>query len=140
MIGFNNKLVSLIHVKDLVEGIILAGEHRKAVGQTYFISSERFYNWKEVGELTARIMGKKVRRIRIPEFAVYVIAAVSELYGTITRQPVLLNLEKAKDIVQDAWTCSIDKAKREIGFEESMTLEEGIEDTVAWYRKEGWLK
>jgi nucleoside-diphosphate-sugar epimerase len=140
MIGFTDKLVSLIHVKDLVDGIILAGEHPKAVGKTYFISSERFYEWKEVGEITAGVMGKKVLRLRIPEAGVYAIAAFAELFSLITRKPTLLNFEKAKDIVQDAWTCSIEKARTELGFKESMTLEQGIKDTVEWYREQGWLR
>lgn len=140
MIGFNNKEVSLVHVKDLVDGMVLAGEHPKAVGQTYFISSERFYNWREVGELTARIMGKKVLRLRVPEFLVYVIAVFSEIGGFLMRKPVLLNLEKARDIVQNAWTCSIKKAKDELGYSESLGLEEGIKNTVDWYRREGWLR
>ncbi len=140
MIGFNNKEVSLIHVTDLVNGIVLAGEHPKGIGQTYFISSERFYNWKEIGEITARVMGKKGFRLRVPVSLVYTIAGISELYSAITRKAVLLNYEKAKDIVQDAWTCSIAKAKQGIGFAEQRTLEEGIRSTVAWYRERGWLK
>lgn len=140
MIGFNNKTVSLIHVKDLVDGMIVAGENPNGLHQTYFISSERFYNWKEVGEITSRVMGKKAIRLRIPEPGVYAIAAVSEVFSFISRKPVLLNLEKAKDIVQNAWTCSIAKAQRELGFRESFTLEEGIKNTIAWYRDQGWLK
>lgn len=139
MIGFDNKLVSLIHVRDLVDGIVLAGEHPKGTGQTYFISSERYYNWKEVGEITAGVMGRRALRLRIPEFIVYTLAGCSELLGMMSSKPVLLNFEKARDIVQSAWTCSIDKAKTDLGFRESMTLEEGIRDTVKWYKKEGWI-
>src|SRR5262249_6422020 len=111
MIGFNEKRVSLIHVEDLVDGIVLAGEHPRSIGQTYFISSERAYSWKEVGQVTSRVIGKRAVRLRIPEFAVYAIAMLSELYSVVTRKAVLLNFEKARDIVQDSWTCSIDKAK-----------------------------
>ncbi len=139
MIGFNDKHVSLIHVKDLVDGILLAGEHPVAVGKTYFISSERYYSWKDVGEVTSRVIGKGALRLRIPESAVYTIAAFAELFSLITRKAVLLNFEKARDIVQDAWTCSIAKAQRELGFSEKLSLEEGIRSTVAWYRDRGWL-
>ena len=139
MIGFNNKEVSLIHVADLVTGIIAAGESPGGAGQTYFISSERFYDWKTIGSITAKVMGKRALRLRIPEAGVYAIAAVSELYGLVSRKPVLLNFEKARDIVQDAWTCSIAKAQRELNFRESLTLEEGIRNTVAWYRDKGWI-
>ncbi len=140
LIGFGEKVVSLIHVRDLVGGIVLAGGHPAAVGQTYFISSKVQYNWRQVGELTAGIMGKHVIRLRIPEWGVYAVAAISEAFSAISRRAVLLNMEKAKDLVQDAWTCSIGKAERELGYQEKLTLAEGIRDTVDWYRREGWLR
>lgn len=139
LIGFGKKEVSLIHVSDLVDGIILAGESEQAVGQTYFISSERYYSWLEVGEVTAGVMGKKSARVRIPEWVVYCIAAVAQAGAVFSTKPALINFEKARDIVQDAWTCDIAKAKRELGFTEKMTLEDGIRQTVRWYRDQGWL-
>ena len=139
MIGFNTKRVSLIHVHDLVDGIVLAGEHAASVGQTYFISSEKYYDWQEVGEVTASIIGKKVIRLRIPEFTIYAIAGISELYSIVSRKAVLMNLEKARDIVQDAWTCSIAKARTELGFRQKISLERGITETISWYRQQGWL-
>ena len=140
MIGFRNTYVSLVHVKDLVQGIILAGENEQAIGQTYFISSEQFYNWKQIGELAASVMNKKVLQINVPKLIVYIIAAIAELGSLFSRKPALLNIEKAKDITQDNWICNIEKAKRELGYRESLTLEEGIRDTVAWYRAKGWIK
>jgi dihydroflavonol-4-reductase len=139
MIGFSHKLVSLIHVKDLVSGIVSTIDKPVAIGQIYFISSERYYNWREVGEITARVMGKRVLRFSVPVPIVYGIGAVSELVALVTRKPVLLNWEKAKDIVQDAWTCDVSKARKELDFKEKFTLEKGIQNTVEWYRKERWL-
>ena len=139
MIGFGKKYVSLIHVRDLAHGIILAGEHPKGVGQTYFISSERFYDWKEVGDVTSRVMNKRALRLHIPIWGVYVIGAFAEIFSRFSSKPALLNLEKVKDIIQDAWTCSIVKAQQEIGFKEKITLETGITETVAWYKEQGWL-
>src|SRR5689334_4567191 len=121
MIGFNDKQVSLIHVKDLANGIILAGEHPKGVGQAYFVSSERFYTWKEVGEATAKVIGRKAIRLRVPVALVYMIAGISEVWSMITQKAVLLNYEKARDIVQDAWTCSIAKTKADVGYSEGFT-------------------
>src|SRR6267143_4272596 len=140
MIGLRTKTVSLIYVTDLVNGIILAGENEVARGKVYFISSERYYSWKEVGDVTSRIMQKKAIRLKIPVAVVYTIAAVSELFSIGTGKAVLLNMEKARDIVQDAWTCDISKAKVELGFRESHTLENGIRKTVGRYRAQGWLK
>ena len=140
MIGFRDKYVSLIHVADLVKGILLAAESAKSQNQTYFISSENYYNWKDVGEITSRIMQKKAIRLNIPVPVVYIVGAFAELYSLISRKPALLNFEKIRDIVQDAWTCDISKAKKELGYSESMSLEAGIKDTVSWYREHLWLK
>jgi len=51
-----------------------------------------------------------------------------------------LNIEKCRDITQNYWTCSIEKAKRDLGFRETIGIEEGIRQTIEWYRKERWIK
>ncbi len=140
MIGLKPKYLSLIHAKSLVDGIILAGEHPAAIGQTYFISSERYYHWKEIGDLTSRIIGKSAFRFKIPESAVYVIGTFAEFFSWFSKKPALLNLEKVKDLIQDAWTCDISKAKKELGYTETIDLEAGIRNTVEWYQKQGWIK
>lgn len=140
MVGFREKYVSLIHVTDLVRGIVLAGESANSVSETYFISSKQVYGWKEVGETARRILGKKAFRLRLPEFAIYVIAAGAELVASFSSAAALINFEKARDMVQDYWTCDSTKAKKDFGFEQQLTLEEGIRRTVQWYRAEGWLR
>jgi len=32
------------------------------------------------------------------------------------------------------------KAKKELGFIPKYTLEEGVKETIDWYKKEGWIK
>ncbi len=140
MVGLSEKYVSLIHVTDLVRGFVMAAESEKAVGQTYFISSTQPYGWKEVGEITHRELGKSALRVRIPEFGVYAVAAFAELFAFFSPKPALINFEKARDMVQDYWTCDASKAKRDFGFEQEISLEEGIRSTVEWYRGQGWLK
>jgi len=140
LIGFGEKQVSLIHVSDLVEGIVLAGEKPEAAGMTYFISGKRFYNWHEVGDVTAGIMGRTPFRVKVPEWCVYVIGALSQFFAQFGGKPAVLNLEKARDIVQDAWIFDGSKAARELGFREKLPLETGIRETVGWYRAQGWLK
>jgi dihydroflavonol-4-reductase len=140
MIGFRDTYVSLVHVKDLVNGIILCGENKNAIGKTYFISSERYYNWKELGDLTSEVLNKKVIRVHVPNAVVYSIAALSEFFALFSSKPALLNIEKAKDITQRYWTCSIEKAKKELGYSETLTIREGIENTIEWYKSNGWLR
>lgn len=140
LIGFNDKLVSLIHVGDLVRGFVMAGEHPASAGKTYFITSRKPYSWLEIGDITRGVMGRSAFRIRVPEPVVYGIGAVAEVLSMLSPKPALLNLEKVKDIVQDYWTCDGSAAKRDVGFEQQIELAEGIRETVAWYRGRGWLK
>lgn len=140
LIGFQEKLVSLIHGLDLVDGIILAAEAEAAVSQIYFITSERFYSWKEVGKLTTRLMGKKTIRIKIPHFAVYTVGAFAQFFSMFQKKPAILNLEKCRDLTRQYWTCSPEKAQRELGFKENLGLEKGFIQTIEWYRKQGWIK
>jgi len=139
IVGFSEKFVSLVHVTDLVRGFVLAGESEKARGQTYFISSERAYGWKEVGEVTRAAMGRGAIRVRIPEPLVYVISAFAEIGAKFSPKPALINLEKARDMVQDYWTCDSSKATRDFGYRQEISLVDGIRGTVEWYREQGWL-
>ena len=106
----------------------------------YFISSEKFYNWRDVGKMTARLLGKKSLRIVIPHFAVKTTAFFAQVFGVFSSKPVILNREKARELVQAYWICSADKAYRDFGFKEDLTLEEGFKDTIDWYKENKWLK
>lgn len=140
MIGFGDKYVSLVHVADLVRGFVLAGESEKAAGQTYFISSKNVYGWKDLGDITRKVLNKSPLRIRLPEVAVHTVAAFAEFFALFSSKPALINFEKARDMVQNFWTCDSSKAKRDFGFEEKIGIEEGIRNTVEWYRRQGWMR
>jgi nucleoside-diphosphate-sugar epimerase len=140
LIGFENKLISLIHVRDLVKGFVLAGESGISSSGIYFISSEKFYNWRDVGKMTQKLLGKRSLAVIIPHFAVRTTAFFSEVFGAFSSKPVILNREKARELTQVYWICSAEKAERELGFKEDLTLEEGFKDTIDWYKAQGWLR
>ena len=138
-IGFDRKAISLIHVRDLVEGFVLAAQSEKAKGETYFISSDKYYTWDEVGEVTGKIMSKKPFKVAVPHPVVYSVPAIAQFLSLFSRKPATLNLEKAKDITQHAWICSTSKAAKDFGYRQKISLEQGIERTVNWYRQMKWL-
>ncbi|MBC8145839.1 MAG: NAD-dependent epimerase/dehydratase family protein [bacterium] len=140
LIGFDRKLVSLVHAHDLVRGFVMAGESDVAIGETYFISSERFYDWREVGEVTARVMGRsRPIYLNLPHPLVFGVAAVNQYLGRFMKKAPILDYEKGRDVTQGFWTCSVEKAMRDLGYRESLTLEQGVRNTVEWYREHGWL-
>lgn len=138
-IGFNEKKLSLIHVLDLVNGFYLAATNEKSKGQIYFISSEEFYTWPQINNITSRIIGKNPVVIKVPHFLVYTIAAVAQFIAMFSSKPATLNIEKAKDITQQYWICDTSKAVRELGYNQNISIEEGIKRTIEWYKKMNWI-
>lgn len=140
LVGFKNKYVNILHVDDVVDGLILAGEHPDAVGKTYFIGSDKAYTWEDIGKVTQEIIHRKTIKVRIPEFIVVIVAAIYHLIDIFSKKPSVFNFEKSKDIIADAWICDILKAKNELGFQQKITLEEGVKETFKWYKEVGWIK
>ena len=139
MIGRRDKRVSLVHARDLVDGIILAGESQASVGRTYFISSEYDYSMRAVADLMAALMRKRLRVLTIPRALAYVVAVIAEGAAALMGKPPVLNRDKVTDLSQMGWTCSIERASSELGYSPRVQLEEGLRETIAWYRSEGWL-
>jgi len=139
LIGFHDTYVSLVHSTDLVTGIILAGESEKANGQIYFLGSEQYYTWNEIGYVTKSVLNKKLFRVRVPKPLVFVIAGISELASKFKAKPSVLNYEKAYDLTQDNWCCDITKAKTELGYKQEVTLADGVKETIKWYLDNHWM-
>jgi nucleoside-diphosphate-sugar epimerase len=139
ILGFADKYVSLIYSSDLVRGFVLAAESEKSAGEKYFISSTRPYSWREFGEISSRLIGKRIFRVRVPEPLAFAIAAAEEGFSLVRRTPALISFEKVRDMVQDYWTCDSSKATRDFGYRQEVSLEEGVRNTLAWYRTQGWL-
>lgn len=138
-IGFNEKKLSLIHVLDLVNGFYLAATKDVAKGKIYFISSEEFYTWPQINDITAKIIGKKPIVVKVPHFLVYTIATIAQLVSLFNSKPATLNIEKAKDITQQYWICDTSKAIRELGYHQNISIEDGIKRTIEWYKQMKWI-
>ncbi|HQJ46954.1 MAG: nucleoside-diphosphate sugar epimerase [Ignavibacteriales bacterium UTCHB2] len=138
-IGFKKKELSLIHAADLVEGFYLAAINEKAKGEIYFIGSEKFYTWQEINSITSKVLNKKALVIIVPHFLVFTIAAIAQFFAMFSKNPATLNIEKAKDLTQQYWTCDTSKAVRDLGYKQKISAEEGIRRTIDWYKKMKWF-
>jgi nucleoside-diphosphate-sugar epimerase len=139
MIGRADKKFSLVHARDLTEGIVLAGESENSTGRAYFVASEKVYSWREVAALLARVIGTEARTIAIPRTLAYGVALAAEAAAAIMGKTPVINRDKVTDMSQTCWACSVDRARDELGYAQKIGLEEGFRETVDWYRKEGWL-
>lgn len=139
LIGFRDTYVSLVHSTDLVNGIILAGEKEIANGQIYFLGSEQYYTWNEIGYVTKNVLNKKLLRVRVPKPLVFVIAGASGIVSKFKQKPSVLNYEKAYDLIQENWCCDISKAKVHLGYKQEITLADGVKETIKWYLDNQWM-
>jgi nucleoside-diphosphate-sugar epimerase len=143
---------SVIHVHDLIEAIALAAERgsrlapRSACGPEadsrgiYFVAGEESPTYAELGRMIGEALGRKRTRIvRIPMAMTWAIALVIEAGMRVFRKAQFLNLDKAREIAAGSWTCSAQKARRELGFRTAAPLSERLCQTAAWYRRFGWL-
>jgi nucleoside-diphosphate-sugar epimerase len=131
--------ISLVHVRDLVRGVVDAAECEEAVGETYFIGSEAAYSWNDVKAAATTALDTWALTLPVPGPLVGAVGALAEAWGTLTGTYPPLNREKAREIRHACTICSVEKAKQDLGFRQEIALEDGVRDTVAWYEEQGWL-
>jgi len=138
-LGGREKYVSMIHVRDLVRGIFLAGIRKKAEGKIYFLANPQPYSWETIAKITLRILQKKALRVPVPNILMDGISRITEGIGKITGTPSILNRQRVAELKQDYWVCSPKKAKTDFRFETKIDMEEGIKETIDWYKEKKWL-
>lgn len=139
-IGFSSKYVSLIHSFDLARGIIEAAESPATVGETYNLASEHPYSWDEIMPAMHHAVGSKIYvHLPIPHSLVLSIAWLSGTVSKALGHPSIFNYEKGQDFIQKFWIASIEKAKRDFGFSQKISLEDGMKLTADWYKQNKWL-
>jgi nucleoside-diphosphate-sugar epimerase len=134
-----NASFSLIHVGDLARASVLALHDDRARG-LYYLSDGRAHSWQDIGRMIGRSLGIRVRPIRVPMILAKVAAAIGEAAAHMGGKPPLVSFGKIRELQQKSWVCLPEKANREFGFTPLVAIEEGMEETVQWYRKAGWLR
>ena len=137
-LGRDERHVSLIYVRDLVDLLVRALEQEQAVGQTYNGCGPAT-TYAELAETIATVLDRRSMRINVPLAVLGPMATVSRVKGRLTGRPALLNDQRLIDVRQRSWLYSGDKARQELGFEAQYGLETSVRETAEWYRREGWL-
>lgn len=139
MMGFTPKEMSLIHVRDLVQGMYQAATNENSVGEVYFLGSLECYNWKQLGDYASKAMNKKTLTIKIPHFVIFILGFFGQILESWFGMDVALNKDRAYRITRPSWYCNSGKAVKELGFQQTVPIEEGFKSTIDWYKEKGWL-
>ncbi|MCG8374610.1 MAG: NAD-dependent epimerase/dehydratase family protein [Balneolales bacterium] len=135
----NHPRLSMVYVKDLIDGIMLASQKTDPGIFTYFLGGdEDSYSWNQIREITSIVLNKKAVPIKIKPQWITRIGAVVEAGASVFGSYPVVNREKTKEMTHE-WVCSSDLAKKELGYAPSMPINEGISRTIRWYKQHNWL-
>lgn len=134
IVGNGDNFVPLVYVDDVVQGLVLAVDSGRALGEAFNISSDSPITQKEYLDCVAQETGGEAPRIRVPLLALSVGAAVAERVFTAaggSRRPPITRLGAA--FLGTSVRFSIDKAREDLGYAPRVSLREGIRRSAAWY-------
>ncbi|MCX6746819.1 MAG: NAD(P)-dependent oxidoreductase [Candidatus Pacearchaeota archaeon] len=120
------------YVKNLVNGILLADKYGKNL-ESYNISDGETYTIKEVFGKIAEAENKKLFPISIPVWSVKASGLIIEKVFLIFKKKAPFNSGTAEWMSKDN-VIDISKAKKKLKYKRLIPLEEGIKETVEWYK------
>jgi nucleoside-diphosphate-sugar epimerase len=133
------KRVSLVHVRDLCEGILKAAEAPEGANEVFYFSNPETRLMSEVLDLVARALGRRGLAVPLPDQVVRFLAGVAEDVAGCFGKRTMFNRDKALEMTQPSWCCSAAKAGRLLGWRPRVPLEAGMGEAIEAYRREGLL-
>ena len=138
-LGSKQRQLSLCYVKDVVQAMHLSSQKEVKSGEIFNIADQDPYKWDDIGENAGRRLGKKLRKVNVPFFLVFLAALVFDLTNKIKKSPNIFGWDKFKDMKQNGWIVDTAKATEKLSFRSQYSLERGIQETVDWYLENNWL-
>ena len=134
IVGDGDNLRSMAFIENLARGILLAAQAPRAAGQIYWIADAEPCTMNQVMDTVERLLEEefgvpcKRGRMRLPGLAAEVAWVVDKMLQAmgLYHQKIHVLSEMNKNIA-----CSVDKARRELGYAPKVSLEEGMRRSIA---------
>ena len=138
MIGDGQNRRQVMHVNDLIRGLLAAARHPAAVGQVFVMPGHEVMTTREMVASIARALGKPVPKLRLPMWPFIAAAAVFE--GTFKPLGIQPPLHRRRlDFFRKSFVFSTKKAQSLLGFVPKVNFAEGARATAVWYRDHGYM-
>ena len=138
-VGFRPQVLTFIYVADLVEAAYLALDHGPR-GAVYPLSDGRQYTSRTFSDLLQLELGvKRVVHLTAPLWVLWLVSCIAGKAAALLGRTSTLNLDKYRIMRQRNWKCSIEAARRDLGYRPQWPLTRGVRAAVEWYKTEGWL-
>lgn len=138
MIGGGQNQHQIIHVKDLVRGLLTAATAASAVNHTFIMAGTEILTTEQMVGAIADTLRRPVPRWRAPLWPFIAAATVLE---TVCRpvgvQPPLHR--RRLDFFRKSFAFSNQKAVAKLGFMPQVLFHDGAREATAWYREHGLL-
>ena len=135
LVGGGETRRSLAYVDNICQGLLLCEKVQHASGKTYWIADERPYTMNEIVDTIERLLETEFKqacahkRMRLPGFVGDIAQLIDGSLQSIGlyNQKIHVLSEMNKTIA-----CSVEKAKKELGYEPKVSLEEGMRRSLKW--------
>ncbi|MEX2494682.1 MAG: NAD-dependent epimerase/dehydratase family protein [Woeseia sp.] len=139
MIGTGRVRLHMVHVDDLVNGLLLSGVAPEAIGEIFILTGAEAPTLNQLAAAAAAAMGVPAPRLRIPVAPVYAAAWLCEMACVpLGIEPPLYR--RRVGFFTHHREFDIGKARRVLGYEPRVSLEEGIQRTALWYSQQGLIR
>lgn len=123
MVGKGKNRKTMVYVDDVIQAAILAAIQDEAVGEVFNIG-ENSYTFCEILDTLDKMLDISTLRFKIP----------LSLGKVIEKQNINLTLSKIIKTIGSDNCYSSDKAKKILGFKPLYNLEQGLQESVEWYK------
>jgi len=138
LVGRATAAYTFIHIVDLLRAICAAVD-RGLDGDTLFVGHPAPVSTRELVEQIGAASGHATRVVRVPMALTRVAAIAGDVAGAIRGKPSVINSRRYAELASEGFVCRVDRLRERLGIVAEIDLHEGLAQTVAWYRREGWL-
>jgi nucleoside-diphosphate-sugar epimerase len=131
--GSGDNLRSLCFIDNLVEGLVLLANNPDVHEKMYILSDSSSYTYNEMIPPVSKALQQQLKLVRLPSFLGSISWGINSLIGSVFGLSFVELYAIKKTQFHEAY--DISKARNEIGYYPSVTLEEGMKNTIDWVRK-----
>ncbi|MBI1816119.1 MAG: FAD-dependent oxidoreductase [Deltaproteobacteria bacterium] len=140
ILGDGTQKRSMAYVDNICQGLLLAATVERANGEVYWIADARPYTINEIVDTVQEVLTTNFgiacasRRLKLPALA----GEIARL-GDGTLQAIGIYNQKLHVLSEMGHTiaCSIEKAKRELGYAPAVSLRDGMLRSIEWCLENG---
>ena len=138
MFGSGDTFYHPVYIDNLVDAFLITMEPEKGKGETYIIADEEYLAIKELVKKVGQAMDIDVKIKHYPILPLIIAGHICEKackpFGITP--PIF---PRRVDWFRQVRAFRIDKAKRDLGYQPKVDIDEGLKRTAEWYKKEGYL-